>query len=94
AMRCARSTEGHFDLVILDIMMPQMDGLEVLQQVKERHPEVDGTMVTGPSQIQTAVKGYAGASDHLPKPFDPRRAQAHVVDRALERRRLLRETSR
>ncbi|MBL0151853.1 MAG: sigma-54-dependent Fis family transcriptional regulator [Ideonella sp.] len=83
--------EGHFDLVILDIMMPQMDGLEVLQQVKERHPEVDVIMVTGLSQIQTAVKAMKlGAFDYLPKPFDPDELK-HVVDRALERRRLLQE---
>jgi DNA-binding NtrC family response regulator len=83
--------EGRFDLVILDIMMPKMDGLEVLQQVKERHPDVDVIMVTGLSQIQTAVKAMKlGAFDYLPKPFDPDELK-HVVDRALERRRLMQE---
>ena len=83
--------EGRFDLVILDIMMPKMDGLEVLQQVKERHPDVDVIMVTGLSQIQTAVKAMKlGAFDYLPKPFDPDELKL-VVQRALERRRLLQE---
>jgi DNA-binding NtrC family response regulator len=83
--------ESDYDLMVLDIMMPGIDGLEVLQQVKERHPDVDVIMVTGLSQIQTAVKAMKlGAFDYLPKPFDPDELK-HVVDRALERRRLLQE---
>jgi DNA-binding NtrC family response regulator len=83
--------ETDYDVVVLDIMMPKIDGLEVLQQVKERHPDVDVIMVTGLSQIQTAVKAMKlGAFDYLSKPFDPDEFK-HVVDRALERRRLLEE---
>ncbi len=83
--------ENEYDLLVLDIMMPGIDGLEVLQQVKERHPDVDVIMVTGLSQVQTAVKAMKlGAFDYLPKPFDPDELK-HVVDRALERRRLLQE---
>ncbi len=83
--------ESEYDLLVLDIMMPGIDGLEVLQQVKERHPDVDVIMVTGLSQIQTAVKAMKlGAFDYLSKPFDPDELK-HVVDRALERRRLLQE---
>ncbi|MFZ4478476.1 MAG: sigma-54-dependent transcriptional regulator [Rhodoferax sp.] len=83
--------ESEYDLMVLDIMMPGIDGLEVLQQVKERHPDIDVIMVTGLSQIQTAVKAMKlGAFDYLSKPFDPDELK-HVVDRALERRRLLQE---
>ena len=83
--------ETPYDVVILDIMMPRMDGLEVLQQVKERHPDVDVIMMTGLSQIQTAVKAMKlGAFDYLSKPFDPDELK-HVVDRALERRHLLQQ---
>jgi DNA-binding NtrC family response regulator len=83
--------EKAYDVVVLDIMMPKIDGLEVLQQVKEKHPDVEVIMVTGLSQIQTAVKAMKlGAFDYLSKPFDPDELQ-HVVDRALERRRLLQE---
>ena len=83
--------ESEYDLLVLDIMMPGIDGLEVLQQVKERHPDVDVIMVTGLSQIQTAVKAMKlGAFDYLSKPFDPDELK-HVVDRALERRRLVQE---
>jgi DNA-binding NtrC family response regulator len=83
--------ENEYDIVVLDIMMPGIGGLEVLQQIKERHPDVEVVMVTGLSQIETAVKAMKlGAFDYLPKPFDPDELK-HVVDRALERRRLLNE---
>ncbi|MCX7240136.1 MAG: sigma-54 dependent transcriptional regulator [Burkholderiales bacterium] len=89
AMR--RVEEVKYDIVILDIMMPKVDGLEVLQHIKERHPDVDVIMMTGLSQVQTAVKAMKlGAFDYLSKPFDPEELQ-RVVDRALERRRLLQE---
>ncbi len=83
--------ETQYDVIVLDIMMPKIDGLEVLQQVKERHPDTDVIMMTGLSQIQTAVKAMKlGAFDYLSKPFDPDQLKL-VVDRALERQRLLKE---
>jgi DNA-binding NtrC family response regulator len=83
--------DSNYDVIILDIMMPNMDGLEVLQRVKEAHPDIDVIMVTGLSQIETAVRAMKlGAFDYLPKPFDPDELK-RVVERALERRQLLQE---
>jgi DNA-binding NtrC family response regulator len=83
--------EEDFDILLLDVMMPGMDGLELLQQVKERHPEIDVIMMTGLSEIQTAVKAMKlGAFDYLSKPFDPDELKLIVV-RALERRKLLQQ---
>ena len=83
--------DSHYDVLILDIMMPKMDGLEVLRRVKETHPDIDVIMVTGLSQIETAVRSMKlGAFDYLPKPFDPDELKL-VVKRALERRQLLQE---
>ncbi len=83
--------EADFDLLILDVMMPKMDGLEVLQAVKERHPDLEVIMMTGLSEIQTAVKAMKlGAFDYLSKPFDPDELLI-IVNRALERRHLLQE---
>ena len=85
--------ENPYDVMILDIMMPNMDGLEVLRRVKETHPNVDVIMVTGLSQIHTAVQAMKlGAFDYISKPFEPDELRL-VVQRALERRRLLRENS-
>jgi DNA-binding NtrC family response regulator len=83
--------DGPFDILVLDIMMPAMDGIEVLRRVKESHPDMDVIMITGLSQIDTAVQAMKlGAFDYLPKPFDPDELKL-VVQRALERRRLLQE---
>ena len=83
--------ENSYDVLVLDIMMPKIDGLEVLQHVKERHPDIDVIMMTGLSQIETAVQAMKlGAFDYLSKPFDPDELKL-VVERALERRRLLQE---
>jgi len=83
--------ENYYDVLILDIMMPKIDGIEILQRVKESHPDIDVIMVTGLSEIETAVKAMKlGAFDYLPKPFDPE-ALKLVVERAFERRKLRQE---
>jgi DNA-binding NtrC family response regulator len=83
--------ENPYDVMILDIMMPNMDGLEVLRRVKETHPNLDVIMITGLSQIDTAVQAMKlGAFDYISKPFEPDELKL-VVRRALERRRLLQE---
>lgn len=83
--------ENSYDVMILDVMMPNMDGLEVLRRVKETHPDVDVIMITGLSQIGTAVQAMKlGAFDYIAKPFEPDELKL-VVQRALERRLLLQE---
>ena len=83
--------ENDYDMLILDIMMPKLTGMEVLQRVKETHPDIDVIMITGLNQIDTAVKAMKlGAFDYLPKPFDPDELEM-VVKRAFERRKLLQE---
>ena len=83
--------ENPYDVMILDIMMPNLGGLEVLRRVKEAYPDVDVIMITGLSQIDTAVQAMKlGAFDYISKPFEPDEFKL-VMQRALERRRLLRE---
>jgi len=87
----AKIEDGRYDVLILDIMMPKMDGVDVLRRVKETHPDIEVIMITGLSQIATAVSAMKlGAFDYLPKPFDPDELRL-AVERALERRRLLQE---
>jgi len=82
-----------WDLAILDIMMPKVSGLELLQRIRETHPDTDVIMITGLSQIETAVQSMKlGAFDYIPKPFTPEELQLSV-ERSLERRRLLRENT-
>jgi len=79
------------DVMILDIMMPNLSGLEVLRRVKETHPDMAVIMITGLAEIETAVQAMKlGAFDYIPKPFEPDELKL-VVQRALERRQLLQE---
>jgi DNA-binding NtrC family response regulator len=83
--------QKNYDVLILDIKMPKMDGMEVLQRVKEARPDIDVIMITGLHEIETAVKAMKlGAFDYLPKPFDPEEFEL-VVERAFERRQLMQE---
>jgi DNA-binding NtrC family response regulator len=59
------------DVVILDIRMPGMDGIETLKQIKQLHPIIEVIMLTGHGSTQTAVEGMKlGAFDYLIKPAD------------------------
>jgi DNA-binding NtrC family response regulator len=63
--------ESEIDVVILDIKMPGMDGIETLQEIKKRYPLVEVIMLTGHGTIETAVQGMKlGAYDFLIKPAD------------------------
>jgi DNA-binding NtrC family response regulator len=62
--------ERDVDLVLLDVMMPEMDGLEVLRRIRERHPAVFVVMMSGNATIETAVSATKlGAYDFIEKPL-------------------------
>ncbi len=63
---------AEYHLMLLDIKMPGMDGVEVLKQARERHPELPVVMMTAYATVETAVEAMKfGALDYLMKPFDP-----------------------
>ncbi len=77
-----------FDLVILDLRMPGLDGMEVLAKLREDDPEAIVIVITGYASIESAVEAMRrGAYDFLPKPFDPE-TLIEIVKRALDKRRL------
>jgi len=63
--------KASIDVVILDIKMPGMDGIETLREIKKRFPLVEVIMLTGHGSTETAVEGMKmGAFDYLMKPAD------------------------
>ena len=87
----ARIGEEVPDLVILDIWMPEADGVEVLAEIKRQWPELPVVMISGHGTIETAVKATKlGAYDFVEKPLSLEKTLL-VVERALEHARLERE---
>ena len=79
------------DLVLSDIEMPEMNGIQLLKQLKAGDREIDVVMVTGVVDTETAVNAIRdGASDYVTKPFNLEEVKI-VVQRTLEKRRLIRE---
>lgn len=61
--------KNDFDVVILDIKMPGMDGIDTLREIKQKHPIVEVILLTGHGSVDTAVDGMKmGAFDYLLKP--------------------------
>ena len=88
-----KTKEAHYDLVLTDLRLPEMDGLQVLEAVKENSPETQVIVMTAYGTVETAVEAMRkGAYDFLTKPFDPDHLSV-LIDRALENRRLLAENS-
>ena len=81
------------DVLLIDLMMPGVSGLEVLREVKAIRPDVECVMMTAYSRIEDAVAAVrAGAYDFLTKPFQSMDAVAITVSKAAERRRLIART--
>ena len=77
--------EGGYDAVILDIMMPKVDGITVLTNMRQKHNMTPVMLLTAKTDIDDRVAGLdAGADDYLPKPFAMKEFLARV--RALVRR--------
>lgn len=75
----------NYDCLVLDIMMPKLDGIQVLRALRDQNVSTPVLLLTAKSQIEDRVAGLdSGADDYLPKPFDNRELIARV--RALTRR--------
>ena len=80
-----------FDLVLLDLKMPGLIGMEVLNRIKQEYPEIVVIVITGYATVESAVEAMKhGAYDFLPKPFTPDSLRA-IVERALDKRELVLE---
>jgi two-component system, OmpR family, response regulator len=80
-----KTAENHFDLIVLDLGLPRMDGIEVLRRLRIRHVNSRVMVLTARAEVKDRVAGLKlGADDYLPKPF----AMQELVERvrALGRR--------
>ncbi|MBS1153857.1 MAG: Response regulator/GGDEF domain protein, partial [Myxococcaceae bacterium] len=80
-----------FDLVVTDLILPQSDGMELLQFIKMEHPGVEVVVITALDKVDPAVRAIKyGAVDYLVKPINPE-VLAHAVTRGLTNRSVLTE---
>jgi two-component system response regulator AtoC len=92
AIRTLEATQP--DLITLDVVLPGMDGLETLKQLKQRLPEVPVVMLSGHGQARNIVEAMRhGASDFLRKPFEVEELEL-AFHKALEKRALTQEVER
>jgi signal transduction histidine kinase/FixJ family two-component response regulator len=81
-------------IVLLDMKMPGMDGMEVLREIGKHHEDILVIVITGFATVETAIEAMKnGAYDFIPKPFEPDQLRI-VVNRAIERIRLTREAEK
>jgi DNA-binding NtrC family response regulator len=82
-----------FDLVLLDLSMPQIDGLETLRRIKRSDEQLDVVMISATDKARQAIDAVrSGAYDYVTKPFDPDSIMA-VVERVLAKRSMEQELS-
>jgi DNA-binding response OmpR family regulator len=68
-----RARRNAYDLVLLDLLLPGVDGLTVLQELSRDRPDLPVVIVSARSDLQTKLRGFGlGASDYLSKPLRPR----------------------
>lgn len=76
------------DVVVLDVNMPDMDGMRVLREIKLRHPDVAVCMLTGHADMEAAIAGMAmGAFDYLMKPVELDELIRKIMDACFRSRR-------
>jgi DNA-binding NtrC family response regulator len=83
----ALATNPGIEVVILDVKMPGMDGIETLQTIRTRHPLIEVIMLTGHATVESAIDGMKmGAFDYLMKPSDMAVLIAKVEEAAAKKR--------
>ncbi|MBF0224269.1 MAG: response regulator [Desulfobacterales bacterium] len=81
----------HFDIILLDLMMPGLSGFDVLEKVKSLHPDTVIIVITGYATVEHSIEAMKkGAFDFIPKPFSPDQLRI-IVSKAIEHTRALKD---
>src|SRR5262245_7406267 len=84
----ALAENGEVDLVLADLQMPEMDGIQLLSAVKRKYPHIEFIVMTGYGTVKTAVEAMQlGAAHYIQKPLDPDELNL-LIARAIEKKRL------
>jgi len=80
-----------FDVVLLDVLMPGMNGIDTLKEIKKIKPQTEVIMLTGHASVEVGIEGMkAGAFNYIMKPFDPNELLAEI-NLAYEQRRIMKK---
>jgi len=80
-----------FDVVLLDVLMPGMNGIDTLKEIKKIKPRTEVIMLTGHASVEVGIEGMkAGAFNYIMKPFDPNELVAEI-NLAFEQRRIMKK---
>ena len=80
----SRVQNGNYDLLLLDIMMPQMDGIELLKKLKETNPNIIVIMMTAYTTLERTIEAHKyGAKNYLTKPFKSLKEVKEKIDKSL-----------
>ncbi|GAG18103.1 unnamed protein product, partial [marine sediment metagenome] len=83
--------EKHYDIILTDLMMPGIGGMEVLAKVREQHPDSVSIVITGFATLEHSIEAMKkGAFDFIPKPFTPDHLRV-VVSKAIQMTRTLQD---
>lgn len=83
--------QNEYQLILSDLMLPQVSGLELIEKVKQKKPDLPIIIITGYAMLENAVKSFnVGAFDFIPKPFDIEELLG-VVHRAINHSRMVQE---
>ncbi len=84
-----------YDLVMLDLMLPGIHGLQVFQQIRTRFPETDVIIMTGHASLESAMEAVRlGAQEYLTKPFQDLEIVTRIIRKIFEKRRIVEENKR
>ncbi|MFO8164918.1 MAG: ATP-binding protein [Thermodesulfobacteriota bacterium] len=83
--------EKHYDIILTDLMMPGIGGMEVLAKIREQHPDSVSIVITGFATLEHSIEAMKkGAFDFIPKPFTPDQLRV-VVSKAIQMTRTLQD---